>query len=419
MNPIQSFHCKLRGLAAVLDAETARLLRALEGEDGDFEDSPMRILYDLHSEVQTLKDDVNTLLGEARLESQESTRFIKATKVLMKKNSTDIMKLREFFQKYGYQARDKEDSVCEHEVSDSATELAVCEDVQKPGVEDQPVDACVLSTSVSEKPLRSPQLSDFGLERYIVSQVPPDPPQTADSLKEECVSETPPGKDSSVPVLKTPRCALKMDDFECVTPKLEHFGISEYTMCLNEDYTMGLRNMKNMKSSPLSCASGEAVGTEPVTSDNSSAIPGSIIEQLEKPDAEYTNSPLPPKFCTPGLKIPSTVDNGALVYKNYPLAKPNSSSSDLEVKDCDPLILNSDECYENFADPPSTMTSCENIRTPSPPKVTAIPEDILQMLTKHNSNLATPLEVKAMPSRKGFLKYGGQSIRGAANKENW
>ena len=28
----------------------------------------------------------------------------------MKKNSTDIMKLREFFQKYGYQTRDKEDS---------------------------------------------------------------------------------------------------------------------------------------------------------------------------------------------------------------------------------------------------------------------------------------------------------------------
>ena len=35
-----------------------------------------------------------------------------------------------------------------------------------------------------------------------------------------------------------------MDDFECVTPKLEHFGISEYTMCLNDDYTIGLKNVK-------------------------------------------------------------------------------------------------------------------------------------------------------------------------------
>lgn len=33
MNPIQSFHCKLRSLATVLDGETARLLRALDGED--------------------------------------------------------------------------------------------------------------------------------------------------------------------------------------------------------------------------------------------------------------------------------------------------------------------------------------------------------------------------------------------------
>lgn len=33
MNPIQSFHCKLRSLAAVLDGETARLTRALDGED--------------------------------------------------------------------------------------------------------------------------------------------------------------------------------------------------------------------------------------------------------------------------------------------------------------------------------------------------------------------------------------------------
>lgn len=39
---------------------------------------------------------------------------------------------------------------------------------------------------------------------------------------------------------KTPKCKLKMDDYECVTPKLEHFGISEHTMCMNEDYTMSL-----------------------------------------------------------------------------------------------------------------------------------------------------------------------------------
>lgn len=420
MNPIQTFHCKLRGLATMLDSETARLLRALDGEDSDFEDSPVRILYDLHSEVQTLKDNVNALLDKARLESQESTRFIKATKVLMKKNSADVIKLREFFEKYGYQARDKEDSACEHRVNNSTSELAVCKDTEKPGVKNELSDPCVPSSSVSEEPLRSPQLSDFGLQRYMVSQVPANLSQTTVSLKEECASESPPAKEPYVQVLKTPRCALKMDDFECETPKLEHFGISEYTMCLNEDYTMGLKNMKNIKSFPLSCASGDAIGTGPVTTDNSLAIPGPIIQQLEKNDAEYINSPLPPKFCTPGLKIPSTVDSTDLVSIDYPLSKPNCSSTDLEVKDCAPLILNSDECYQNFADPPSpTVTSYENFTTPSPPKVTAIPEDILQMLTKHNSNLASPMDGKAMPRRKAFLKYEGQSARGAANKENW
>ncbi|XP_028643049.1 spindle and kinetochore-associated protein 3 [Grammomys surdaster] len=420
MNPIQSFHCKLRGLATMLDGETARLLRALDGEDSDFEDTPVRILYNLHSEVQTLKDDVNALLDNARLESQESTSFIKATKVLMKKNSADIIKLREFFQKYGYQARDKEDSACEHRGSNSTPELAVCKDIQKPGVKNELTDPCVPSSSVSEEPLRSPQLSDFGLQRYMVSQVPANPPQTTVSLKEECVPDTSPAKEPSGHVLKTPRCALKMDDFECVTPKLEHFGISEYTLCLNEDYTMGLRNMKNIKSSPLSSASGEATGTGPVTSDNSFAIPGPIIQQLEKNDAECINSPLPPKFCTPGLKIPSKMDRTYLVSMDYSLSKPNSSSTDLEVKDCAPLILKSDECYQSFADPPSpTITSCENFTTPSPPKVTAIPEDILQMITKHNSNLAFPMDVKAMPPRKGFLKYEGRSPSSTANKENW
>ncbi|KAL1780924.1 spindle and kinetochore-associated protein 3 [Sigmodon hispidus] len=418
MNPIQSFHCKLRNLAIVLDGETARLLRALDSEDSDFEDTPMRTLYDLHSEVQTLKDDVNNILDKARLESLDYTSFIKATKVLMKKNSTDIMKLREFFQKYGYQARDKADSVCEHKVSDSDSEVALCEDVQKPGVGDEQSEPCVPSSSLLEKPLRSPQLSDFGLERYMISQVPPTPPQAAASLKEECTSGILPARKSPVTVPKTPRCALKMDEFECVTPKLEHFGISEYTMCLNEDYTMGL-HIKNIKSSPLRSTNEDAIGTEPVTNENSHAIPGSIAQQLEKTDDEYTNSPLPPKFCTPGLKIPSTMDNRASVYKNYPLSKPNSSSSGLEVKECAPVILSSAECYENFAEPPSTITSFENIRIPTPPEVTEVPEDIIQMLTKHNSNLATPLEFKAIPSRKGFLKYQGPSIRGAANKENW
>lgn len=201
----------------------------------------MRVLHDLNSEVRILKDDVNILLDKANLESQENIGFIKLTKILMRKNSMDIMKIKEFFQKYGYTPRAKKNSVDEQEVTDSKPESSECERPEKPDVKDDLLDSAAASTSVSEKSPRSPQLSDFGLERYIVSQVLPNPPQAVNNQKEEPKILTPFSKHSLV---KTPKCALKMDDFECVTPKLEHFGISEYTMCLNDDYTIGLKNVK-------------------------------------------------------------------------------------------------------------------------------------------------------------------------------
>nr|XP_025730982.1 spindle and kinetochore-associated protein 3 [Callorhinus ursinus] len=413
MDLIRSFHAKLRSLAITLDSETARLQLALDGEESDWEDYPMRILYDLHSEVQTLKDDVSILLDQASLESQESIGFIKATKVLMKKNSVDIMKIREFFQKYGYNPRAKKDSVDEQEIIDSESESTKHENFQMPDMKDSLSDPAVPSSSGSEKSPRSPQLSDFGLERYMISQVPANPPQAVNNHEEEPKNLTPSSKQSLVKVLKTPKCALKMDDFECVTPKLEHFGISDYTACLNEDYTMGLKNMKENK-----CE--EAIEPEPMTSDNFFTTPG--LQQLKKNDADYTDSPLAPTFCTPGLKIPSTKNSTALGSTDYPLSKTNSSSNDLEMKDCTSLVLNSDKCFESFVDPSSpVISSYENLlRTPTPPEVTTIPEDILQILSKYNSNLATPVAVKAMPPSKGFLtRYEGPNIRGVGNKENW
>ncbi|XP_015354826.1 spindle and kinetochore-associated protein 3 [Marmota marmota marmota] len=413
MDPIQSFYCKLRSLASTLDCETARLQRALDGEESDFDDYPVGILHDLHSEVQTLKDDVNILLDKARLESQENIGFIKAAKILMKKNSADIIKIREFFQKYGYNPRVKESSVCEQELTNSTQEMAKCENFEKPDVKDDMFDPSVPSSSVSKKIPRSPQLSDFGLERYMISQVLPNPPQVVNNHKEEPEIQTPPTSQSLVKILKTPKCALKMDDFECITLNVEHFGISEHTFCLNEDYTMGLKNVKNIKSE-------KTLEREPMTN-NFSVTPGPIIQQLEKSDVECTNSPLAPTFCTPGLKIPSTKNSTAVVSTNYPLPKINNSSNDVEVEDYTPLVLKSDECFENFMDPFSpTISSYENLlRTPTPPEITAIPEDILQILSKYNSNLATPVAVKAVPPRRGFLKYKRQNTQDAGDKENW
>ncbi|XP_004680410.1 PREDICTED: spindle and kinetochore-associated protein 3 [Condylura cristata] len=414
MDLIRSFHGKLRSLAVTLDCETVRLQRALDGEESEFEDFPMRILHDLRSEVQVLKDDVSILLDKAQLESQENIGFIKATKVLMKKNSLDIMKIREFFQKYGYNPRVKKTSVDEQTVTDCKPESTEHENVKKSDVKDDLSDPAIPGTSVSEKSPRSPQLSDFGLERYMISHAMPSSLQSVNNHKEEPKNLTPSSKESLVKVPKTPKCALKMDDFECVTPKLEHFGISEYTMCLNEDYTMGLKNMKNKRD--------EAIETEPITNDNFIATPGFIVQKLEKNDAEYTNSPLAPTFCTPGLKIPSTKNSTALVPTNDPLSETNCSSSGLDMKDYTSFFLNSDECFQNFAAPSSPkISSYENLlRTPTPPEVTTIPEDVLQILSKYNSNLATPVAVKSVPPSKVFLtKYKDQNTQDVGNKENW
>uniref|UniRef100_A0A8C5Z7T9 Spindle and kinetochore associated complex subunit 3 n=1 Tax=Marmota marmota marmota TaxID=9994 RepID=A0A8C5Z7T9_MARMA len=393
MDPIQSFYCKLRSLASTLDCETARLQRALDGEESDFDDYPVGILHDLHSEVQTLKDDVNILLDKARLESQENIGFIKAAKILMKKNSADIIKIREFFQKYGYNPRVKESSVCEQELTNSTQEMAKCENFEKPDVKDDMFDPSVPSSSVSKKIPRSPQLSDFGLERYMISQVLPNPPQVVNNHKEEPEIQTPPTSQSLVKILKTPKCALKMDDFECITLNVEHFGISEHTF-------------STLLKVEIFCLFSNLHFHE------------HFVCLL---DVECTNSPLAPTFCTPGLKIPSTKNSTAVVSTNYPLPKINNSSNDVEVEDYTPLVLKSDECFENFMDPFSpTISSYENLlRTPTPPEITAIPEDILQILSKYNSNLATPVAVKAVPPRRGFLKYKRQNTQDAGDKENW
>ena len=122
MDLISGFSGKLCSLAIPLDGEMARLQLALHREDSDFEDCPTRVLHDLHSEVQTLKDEVNIILDKASLQSQQSVGFIKATKILMKKNSVDIMKIKEFFQKYEYNLHAKKNSVVEQGVADSKPE---------------------------------------------------------------------------------------------------------------------------------------------------------------------------------------------------------------------------------------------------------------------------------------------------------
>lgn len=106
-----------------------------------------------------------------------------------------------------------------------------------------PLPACVENPPVPTDPLRNPQLSDFGLSHYAFSKpwsALHGQQHVANASQENAKHKTPLKTEAPCVLPKTPKCMLKMDDFECVTPKLEHFGISEHTMCMNEDYTMAL-----------------------------------------------------------------------------------------------------------------------------------------------------------------------------------
>ncbi|NXK08048.1 SKA3 protein, partial [Herpetotheres cachinnans] len=234
MDVSRDFFSKLRALALTLEKETQQLERALRGEDPDYEgESPIRLLHDLRCEIMTLKEDVNASLRKSCSEKQAIHEFMKASEILMQRNAADLGKIRELFQKYGYKPQ----------VVNSDSTVSVQNKSDEEKADDVPhLPACTEKSLVPKDPLRTPQLSDFGLSQYAFSR-----PWIA--VKEQCATSahqensknrTPLKTQTTYVLPKTPKCMLKMDDYECVTPKLEHFGISEHVTCMNEDYTMSL-----------------------------------------------------------------------------------------------------------------------------------------------------------------------------------
>lgn len=90
-------------------------------------------------------------------------------------------------------------------------------------------------------PMRTPQLSDFGLSSLHLQMVLGNSEMCHDAAPVPAVALTPP---SHIRIMhesqpKTPRCSLRMDE-EALTPRLEDFGITESTMCFNNEFTMDL-----------------------------------------------------------------------------------------------------------------------------------------------------------------------------------
>ncbi|NXO60140.1 SKA3 protein, partial [Aramus guarauna] len=254
MDVSRDFFGRLRALAITLEKEARQLERALRREDTDYEDeSPIRVLQDLHCEIRTLKEDVNTSLGKSCSEKQAIHDFMKASEILMQRNAADLGKIRELFQKYGYKPHVKDITVSVQNKSDEEKS----DDVPH-------LPACTEKPLVPKDPLRNPQLSDFGLSQYAFSRPwsAAKGQQRTHACQENSKNRTPLKPETPCVLPKTPKCMLKMDDYECVTPKLEHFGISEHTMCMNEDYTMSLihKTAQTSKKQPcpficLACAS--------------------------------------------------------------------------------------------------------------------------------------------------------------------
>ncbi|XP_043853858.1 spindle and kinetochore-associated protein 3 [Dromiciops gliroides] len=437
MDPVGKFCGKLRDLAVTLERETAQLQRALNGEEEDFEDSPMRILHDLHLEVKTLKDDVNVLLDKSHLERQESNNFIKNTKLLMEKNKMDITKIRDLFQKYGYKPSPMENPVIKEDANNVKPEEANCKNSPKSETEKE--DGSAQNNHVPHSPPRSPQLSDFGLEKYMFSRNWNIHPPAMNISNREQITMNTPFKQSSPKVLRTPKCTLKMDEYAVVTPKLEHFGISEHTMCLNNDYTMVLKNAQKNKSLPKN--NTNEINVEAKSGGNSILIPPvSICEQLKENCADHANSPMEPVFFTPGLKIPSRNSNPVLsvpkpkelgfsandkeilIHQNLkmhalqketkgtiipPTSHSNILPNNLDSEDCTSLVSQSAKFFEHHRElsPPKISVNENLLRTPTPPEVTAIPDDIFQLLSRYDSKLATPLSFKPAPSKALFPEF--------------
>ncbi|NXM31565.1 SKA3 protein, partial [Oxyruncus cristatus] len=191
-------------------------------------ESSARVLHDLQCEIKTLKGHVNASFGKSCSENQAVREFMKASEILMQRNAADLGKIRELFQKYGYKPPVKDSTVSAQNKSDQEKANDLLASTEKP--------------LLPKNPLRSPQLSDFGLSRYAF----PRPwsavkaQHTTSAYRQKSKNETPLKIQTPRALPRTPKCKLKMDGYEFATPKLEHFGISEHTMCMNEDYTTSL-----------------------------------------------------------------------------------------------------------------------------------------------------------------------------------
>uniref|UniRef100_A0A8C5P8B7 Spindle and kinetochore associated complex subunit 3 n=1 Tax=Leptobrachium leishanense TaxID=445787 RepID=A0A8C5P8B7_9ANUR len=297
MSLVTNFFGKLRSVAVTLEKETKKLEQVFTKEDEDYEDeSPMRVLHNLHSEIKDLKRNLQSTIEKNQHTGQELNAFIKVCKVMQQRTASDIMQIKEMFENYGYTPLNSSSADGEMENGNPKSET------DEQSTYDSEPDARPAVPAL-EKPesswdlLRGPQLSDFGLSHYQFSSTlnlmsnTPHVKQPAEEAARPAFKDTYP-----VNVAKTPKCALRMeDDFTQVA----HFGISDFNTNFNDDYTIALLNKKAQKS--LSQPKKDTSDAHPSKSlKNLLATPSHLSHWT---NYDNVDSPTPPVFLTPGLKI--------------------------------------------------------------------------------------------------------------------
>ncbi|KAL9865852.1 spindle and kinetochore-associated protein 3 isoform 2-T2 [Geothlypis trichas] len=460
MDVTGSFFGKLRELALTVEREVKQLERAMHREDADYEDeSPLAVLHDLHGEIKTQKEDVNASLGKICSEKKAVHEFMKTSEILMQRNAADLGKIRELFQKYGYKPHVKDSTEEEDDAnSESATSAQNKSDEEKAnGV--PPLCAAAEQAALPQDPLRNPQLSDFGLSQYALHRPwgALKGQRTSSARQLKAKSETPLRLPTPRALPKTPKCKLKMDDYECVTPKLEHFGISEHTMCMNEDYTMSLIQKTSQAIKRFVKTGDDNGGNLPeMTIKEIMVTPASKSSKKAENAADWMASPMVFVFCTPDVKDSSKTNNTVLSKspetKELPLPShaatpqcpdfqtrwlkaeakqhvtPGGKLESVTKNDAEdapykeeriPFAASSDEYLKHTGDPsPPKLEHYDHLlNTPPPPEITRIPDNVLKMLSQYNHKVDSS-KAKEMETKAGNTTRYESGSTDYSNKEN-
>ncbi|XP_078401571.1 SKA complex subunit 3 [Cetorhinus maximus] len=461
MNVIHNFFTKLKILAVNLENETKYLDHALNNESDHEEEAPRKILHELHSEVRNIKADVQKKVETFDNDYKEHSELIRVFQILQQKNCAELEEIEEHFQNYGYEPLHRKDDVPQIEVMHTVVDGT---ENSEPEHEEQTEE--VGSPPSHKKPLpndslRTPQLEDFGLG-HLMFQNAWGKPECNLPSNPKITEEFPGDRHSSTlqgPIMpKTPKCALKLNDEMLLTPKLEHFGITEHTGYVN-DFTLALYNK---------CAQPESNSCNPIPT-TEDPWQTSVSKQVEKDvsvsfmahqadpkTGDMLNSPLSPVFCTPGLRIHKdssqvpadeerksneSVPSPVLPHFETPWLKKQSTcqhfkneetttlvektaADGFSLEEPQPPAISSENYFLNGCgkspSPPVMMTDCEILNTPKAPEMTTqITADVLKILQIYDADLRTPHDTRHPFSRQNLTSVNLMTPLGnKSEKEN-